>query len=139
VLAHEIEHVVQRHVLSGFIRDALLSGLWAVSVRDYSGLLAVDPSAAFRIVNLKFSRGDEADADRAAVDRLHAAGISHRGLLDFFERLRETHAHDAPPWLSTHPATADRVEGMRRERDVPDARPALEAAQFRALKVGCSG
>ncbi|HKU42347.1 MAG TPA: M48 family metallopeptidase [Polyangiales bacterium] len=138
VLAHEVEHVVQRHVLSGFIRDALLSGLWAVSVGDYSGLLAVDPTTAYRVANLKFSRADEEEADAGAVARLHAAGISHRGLIDFFERLREKNRVDGPAWLSTHPATEDRIERLKRERDVGDAKPALDAAQYQALKGGCA-
>jgi Zn-dependent protease with chaperone function len=104
VLAHEIEHVVQRHVLTGLIRDALLSGLWAVSVGDYSGLLVVDPTTAYRVANLKFSRADETAADSGAVVRLHHAGLSHRGMLAFFERQQKALGVDGPSWLSTHRA-----------------------------------
>jgi beta-barrel assembly-enhancing protease len=137
VLAHEVEHVVQRHVLSGFIRDALMSGLWAVSIGDYSGLLVVDPTTAYRVANLKFSRGDEDAADSGAVKRLHRAGISHRGLIDFFEKLRGKQDIDAPAWLSTHPSTGERIARLRALPDVTDAKPALDELQYQALKRGC--
>ena len=137
VLAHEVEHVMQRHVLSGFIRDALMSGLWAVSLGDYSGLLVVDPSTAYRVANLKFSRSDEDAADSGAVTRLHRAGISHQGLIQFFERLRGEHDIDGPAWLSTHPSTGDRIDRLRALPDLRDAKPALDEAQYRALKQGC--
>jgi predicted Zn-dependent protease len=137
VLAHEIEHVVQRHVLTGLIRDALLSGLWAVSVGDYSGLLVVDPTTAYRVANLQFSRGDETAADRGAVSRLHQAGLSHRGMLAFFERRQSALGIDGPSWLSTHPATSDRIASLRAAQDVRDPQPALSSAEFDALKSGC--
>ncbi len=87
VLAHEMQHVTQRHVLAGFVRDAILTGIWALTIGDYAGLMVVDPGTAYRVANLKFSREDEASADRAAAMMLHRAGISHRGLTAFFERL----------------------------------------------------
>ncbi|HKP64849.1 MAG TPA: M48 family metallopeptidase [Polyangiales bacterium] len=137
VLAHEVEHVVQRHVLAGFIRDALMSGLWAVSVGDYSGLLVVDPSTAYRLANLQFSRADEDAADRGAVRRLHRAGISHKGLIDFFEALHDKDDVDGPNWLSTHPSTGQRIGRLRGLTDVADPKPALDDAEYQALKRGC--
>jgi predicted Zn-dependent protease len=136
VLAHEIEHVVQRHVLTGLIRDALLSGLWAVSVGDYSGLLVVDPTTAYRVANLQFSRADETAADSGAVTRLHRAGLSHRGMLAFFERQRKD-AGDGPSWLSTHPNTSERIARLNAVPDVADAQPALSAEEFGVLQGGC--
>jgi Zn-dependent protease with chaperone function len=137
VLAHEIEHVVQRHVLAGFLRDAALSALWSVTMGDYSGLMMIDPSTAYRIKNLSFSRTDEDAADRGAATRLHHAGISHRGLISFFQRLQAKLGADTPAWLSTHPSTAARIAQLERTRDVEHPRPALDAERFQALRAAC--
>jgi predicted Zn-dependent protease len=138
VLAHEIEHVVQRHVLTGLIRDALLSGLWAVSVGDYSGLLVVDPTTAYRVANLQFSRADEMAADSGAVTRLHRAGLSHRGMLSFFKRRQKEASLAGPSWLSTHPSASDRIARLNAVKDLPGARPALDAEDFALLQTGCA-
>jgi predicted Zn-dependent protease len=138
VLAHEIEHVVQRHVLTGLIRDTLLSGLWALSVGDYSGLLVVDPTTAYRVANLQFSRADEMAADSGAVARLHRAGLSHRGMLAFFARRQKDALADGPSWLSTHPSTVDRIAQLTAVKDLPDAQPVLDAADFALLQTGCA-
>ena len=65
--------------MTAMIRGTLLSALWAVTVGDYSGLLVVDPSTAFQIATLQFSRDDEANADRGAVEMLDAAKIRRDG------------------------------------------------------------
>lgn len=135
VLAHEIEHVVQRHVLAGFLRGALLSALWSVTMGDYSGLLVVDPSTAYRLKNLSFSREDETAADSGAIARLHRAGLRHAELIGFFERLRTPEL--APAWLSTHPSTQSRIARLQATPDVTETQPALDEAGFQALHNAC--
>lgn len=140
VLAHEIEHITQRHVLAGVVRDAILTGLWSLTVGDYAGLLVLDPSTAYRVANLEFSRADEAAADAGALARLRQAHIRQDGLATFFERLGKRYGGDAPPkWLSTHPSHRERVEVLRRAPPLPDARPALSTEDFALLQRGCEG
>jgi len=140
VLAHEIEHIAQRHVLAGVVRDTILTGLWSLTVGDYAGLLVLDPSTAYRIANLEFSREDEAAADAGALARLRRARIRQDGLASFFERLGKRYGGDTlPKWLSTHPSNRERVRVLRRAAPVADARPALSAADFELLQRGCDG
>ncbi len=138
VLAHEIEHVARRHVLSAFVRDAMLSGLWSLTVGDYAGLLLIDPSTAYQIANLEFSRDDEADADAGAVARLHEAGLSHHGLRRFFARLAEKYDDEGVSWLSTHPATKARMGALDALADVADPSPALTEAALSELRAACA-
>jgi beta-barrel assembly-enhancing protease len=140
VLAHEIEHVVQRHVLSGFVRDTLLTGLWAITIGDYAGLLVVDPGTAYRIANLEFSREDEAAADRGAIERLHRAGLAHAGLAAFLERAAANGdgAGESLRWLSTHPSTAQRIAEMRALPDLPERQPALSDDELAVLRAACA-
>jgi predicted Zn-dependent protease len=140
VLAHEIEHVTQRHVLAGFLRDAVLSAVWALTMGDYAGLMVIDPTTAYRIANLEFSRSDEMEADAGAVKRLHRAGLSHTGLLKFFERIQHGESSaDGPEWLSTHPSTDARIARLKDIEDLASPVRALDADQLAALKNACLG
>jgi beta-barrel assembly-enhancing protease len=137
VLAHEIEHIAQRHILAGLVRDTILTGLWSITVGDYAGLLVLDPSTAYHIANLEFSRADEAAADAGALQRLRAARIRHDGLATFFERISKRYGNSVPKWLSTHPSNADRVAKLRSEPEPAAAEPALSAEAFAVLQRGC--
>jgi predicted Zn-dependent protease len=137
VLAHELEHVRQRHVMAGVIRGTLLSALWAVSVGDFSGMMVIDPSTAFQIATLEFSREDEAEADRGALEMLERASIHSDGLSDFFERL-EAKGEELPEWLSSHPASARRATAATVRIEAGAAlRPALSPEAWQAVKQAC--
>ena len=137
VLAHELEHVRQRHVMSHFIRATLLAAGWSVAVGDYAGLMVIDPTTAFNLVNLRFSREEEAAADAAAATTLDRAGVSRRGLHDFFQRLRED-TDVVPAWLSNHPSSESRAQLLGTGDDGPPASsPALDAEAFKALQRAC--
>jgi Zn-dependent protease with chaperone function len=138
VLAHEIAHVYERHIMTGIVRGALLSALWAASVGDFSGLMVIDPTTAFQIATLTFSRKDEAEADRGAVKMLDRAGIRRDGFAEFFERLSESEGV-LPEWLSTHPASEDRAEIAASALEFnTDTRPAMTDEAWETLLAVCS-
>jgi hypothetical protein len=137
VLAHEIAHVHERHVMTGIVRGALLSALWAASIGDFSGLMVIDPTTVFEIATLQFSREDEVEADRGAIEMLTRAGIRRDGFAVFFERLSESEG-DLPDWLSTHPSSESRAEfsAIELESDA-DTRPALTDGAWATLLAVC--
>lgn len=108
VLAHEIQHVEQRHTL-----QALLYQLgWATALT----LVLGDPSTLttlllLQVGNLKFSRDLEAAADAGAVAALQDAGVPPEAMAQFFRKLAAG-GGTAPAWLSTHPATSDRIAAV---------------------------
>jgi Zn-dependent protease with chaperone function len=138
VLAHELAHVKHRHVLAELIEDTFMSGVWAVTFGDYTGLVAVDPRTVERLVQLRHSRGVEAEADRTGLDMLAAAHVSPTGLAEFLERNQEGAAAGALTFLSNHPATADRI-AMIREVHAEGGPPVLDDDQLDDLRVACSG
>lgn len=139
VLAHEVEHIAQRHVLAGALRGALLTALWSITLGDYSGLLVLDPSTAYQIATLEFSREDEQVADDGAVVRLHRANLSHLGLVSFFKHIsKESDDVEGPAWLSTHPSTKARLRALESVKDVPHPRAPLSDAQMKELRATCS-
>lgn len=137
VLAHELQHVMRRHMMTRLVRGALLSGAWAIAVGDYTGLMAIDPTTAYDIANLRFSRQEEEEADAGAVALLERAGIRTGGLSEFFRRI-EKDTDDVPRWLSTHPPSAER--SARIDAESPDATPApaLTEGEMQTLRAACA-
>ncbi|HZU82224.1 MAG TPA: M48 family metallopeptidase [Polyangiaceae bacterium] len=137
VLAHELAHVRHRHVLSQLIENAFLSSMWTVTFGDYSGLLLADPRTVHQALTLRHSREAESEADATGADMLRAAHVSTAGLIDFLER-NQQRAADKMSFLSTHPATAERVERLR-SGVLPDGDAALDDPGFRAIARACAG
>lgn len=142
VLAHELQHVYERHIMAAVVRASVLSFLWGISVGDYSQLLVLDPATSLELIELQFSRETETRADEGALELLSAAGISARGFADFFERIEAKYGEASdkiPTILQTHPASRER---RARALAVPeprpeDRRPALSPDAFERLKRAC--
>jgi Zn-dependent protease with chaperone function len=129
VLAHEVEHVEQRHSLQAVVKDLGLRGLWLVVTGDIgSGVLG---QAALELTSLRFSRDAESNADAAGFERLIASGIDPRGMADFFKIMGDKEGTATPPeFLSTHPGSGDREATLRaREK-------AAQGRQFVPLDLG---
>jgi Zn-dependent protease with chaperone function len=121
VLAHEMAHVTRRHSMRQLI--------YAGGLLPLMGLLVGQPDAAAlfqgfgQLSELKFSRGQEEDADSTGFDTLRAAGISTEGMARFFDRLAKAEG-GAPSFLATHPASAERAALIRaRAKSVAGAAP----------------
>lgn len=105
VLAHEVGHVVNSHVNEAVLRA--LGVQFLLTFLTGTGDLA---AAATALAGLGYSRAAEKEADRFAVAAMRAEALRISGLRRFFRRLREEEGRsDIPSWLSTHPATADRI------------------------------
>jgi beta-barrel assembly-enhancing protease len=118
VLAHEIAHVDQKHVLDEIRRSSLIQT--ATDEADLRGPL-LDRISEFgsSLLFMGLSREDEMESDSLAVLYTTATGYQAAGLVRFLERLAaaELEAGDADPalreWLATHPSMADRIEALR--------------------------
>lgn len=110
VLAHEIQHVEQRHTLQAIVKKLGLRAVWMLITGDLS--TGVMGEAALQLSELKFSRDAEAQADAGGFRSLVKLGIDPSGMADFFEVL-EKQAVEPPPFLSTHPASASRAAALR--------------------------
>lgn len=110
IMAHEIAHAEQRHSVeqmgarlgTGLLISLVLGG-------DYSQILDIGAQMLF----LKFSRGDESEADKYAVRYLYDTKYDPRGVAGFFEKMiKEEKDAAVPAFLSTHPASQDRVNDI---------------------------
>jgi Zn-dependent protease with chaperone function len=88
VLAHELGHLRRRHVLTAYLNSSLLAAGWAVLTGDFAGIMTVDHKTVRNLLNMKYSRAAEEEADREAIALLHRAAISLDGFAAFLKRGR---------------------------------------------------
>ncbi|MBA56432.1 MAG: peptidase M48 [Pseudomonadales bacterium] len=150
VVAHEIAHVTEQHSVRNIMGTAGVYLTINAMLGDMTGLLAVMADAAPFLINQSYSRGFESEADEEGLALLHRAAINPEGLVTFFEKLRaleqekvETMAGEENSeamettlkFLSTHPATEDRIENLRQRIDaLPHQRERDLQTEFEALK-----
>jgi predicted Zn-dependent protease len=114
VMAHEMAHVARRHSTAQLTKaygiDMLLSMLLGQNKNQWVDLAA---GLATGLLELKFSRNDEFEADKYAVNYTYITEWDARGVADFFAKLEN---HSSPPvFLSTHPADKDRINRVNKE------------------------
>ncbi|MES1147173.1 MAG: M48 family metallopeptidase [bacterium] len=111
VLGHEIGHVVARHGAQQLAKQELTQGLAnsaTVASNGYGGDLARQVGT---LVNLKYGRGDELEADNYGVRYCAKAGYDPRAMLGVMKILASLSANGrTPEMLSTHPNPSNRAE-----------------------------
>ena len=128
VLAHEISHVTCRHHLRGILKRAGITAVAACLIGDIGSVSDLLIGYGSTLAILKNSRTFEYEADAVGWDYLVRARIDATGMIEFFQRLQD-HSGDAGDltdqldFLSTHPATADRIKEL-------ESRPLPEKSQY---------
>lgn len=115
VLAHEIEHVEQRHATRALLRELSTQALIGMVLGD-AGALQTAVSAAGQVAGLSYRRHDEESADVRGMARMKAARLDPKGMVAFFKLIQEEDP-DLPggfDYLSTHPRTADRIATLEK-------------------------
>jgi predicted Zn-dependent protease len=121
VIAHEIGHVIERHVSERIAQQqsaGVVYQMLAVVAGAFGGRGAYDLTrlgggiAVVGILN-SFSREAEAEADAIAVHVLPRAGYDPNGLVTFFEKLARVDRRSQPAFVSDHPTTGDRIATTR--------------------------
>jgi Zn-dependent protease with chaperone function len=111
VLAHEVQHVERRHSLNNLIHALGWRAMLALALGDAGGALA---GAADTLGQLKFGRDLETEADLLGLQALQRAGIPPQGMESFFRKLMQQEGATPPALLSSHPASEDRFEAIRK-------------------------
>jgi len=142
VLAHEIQHVVQRHGTSAVLKDLpMILAATVISGGDETAGSLLAATAA--LGSLRYRRGDEAEADREGLAMLRSARVSPDGMIGFFGTLAEIEGETSPlaTYLSTHPRSEDRMEALRAlaaERPYA-AEPLLPDVDWSQVRAPCDG
>jgi len=153
VLAHEIAHVTQQHIVRAIadmkrmalpMAAAMVAGAALAAASKEAGQAAMVSAAAASAQHLiSFTRANEQEADRVGMQLLARSGFDARGMTDFFAKLERWSGSDArnqiPEMLRTHPRpesraadTQDRIQTPAVRHRAPRDRTAYELAKARA-------
>jgi predicted Zn-dependent protease len=145
VIAHEFGHVADGHVALGDAGGKPAMGISILSMvlgiaamaagagEAGAGILAAGQQAAMGNY-LSFSRTVEATADASGAMYLNRAGISGKGMLDFFKKLQsQEYAYglkNIDPYAQSHPLSGTRIATLSHDLQ---AAPSWNAAPDAAL------
>ncbi|HEX3949821.1 MAG TPA: M48 family metallopeptidase [Steroidobacteraceae bacterium] len=110
-LAHEAGHGHGNHGMRMLLQNSLVGAFLAFYVGDISNLLAIAPAT---LMQARYSRDFEAQADDYAAAVLRLNGMSPGLLADALDKLAKSHREGAgAAYLSSHPATDARMHHLR--------------------------
>jgi predicted Zn-dependent protease len=141
VLAHEIQHVLGRHSLRSIYQQVKWQLALAVLVGNDEGLKQILVSQTANLTQLSYGRDMETESDVKGAALLVKAGLSPRGLRDFFVHLQEEEGKHPQPmeFLSTHPTTSHRIETLERlAKEAGDKSPRPLQVDWKGLKKALS-
>jgi len=118
VLAHEIGHLRHRHTLRRLLQDSATVLLMAAATGDLTSVVSLASALPAILVQAKYSRDFEREADDFALEYMKRQGVAPESLGAILLRMEEGRgkAGDVPDYLSTHPATRERAERSRAAR-----------------------
>ncbi|NDJ20496.1 M48 family metalloprotease [Nostoc sp. B(2019)] len=112
VIAHEIGHIASRHSIEQMRQRAIARGVATAAGLERSTAVQIGVDLALRRPN---SRQDEFEADQKGLRTLGRAGYAQSAMIAFMQKLLQQRS--LPSFLSTHPATSDRITALKSEID----------------------
>jgi beta-barrel assembly-enhancing protease len=142
VLAHEIGHVRERHVMQGLLRQMGL----AVVLGGFDGNGGATLNS---MLSTTYTRESEKEADDHSINAMRKAAISPVGTANFFERLsrldgsatmgKDDQGRVVAGYMSSHPLSDDRKQLFQKSAVKGKAyKPALTYAEWTELKTMCA-
>jgi beta-barrel assembly-enhancing protease len=149
VIAHEIAHVTQRHLLRGF-EDQSKFAIPAMAVLIAAAILGAQVSADAGMAaaaglqaatvqrQINFTRDNENEADRLGIATLARAGHDPYAMAGFFGRLAQAgrlYDNHAPEFLRTHPVNSNRIADALGRADEFGARQRADSLRFHLTRA----
>jgi len=142
VMAHEISHVVARHVIKQMEQQQTIGAIGTI-------LLGQDPGVVQTLLaNIiaggamaRFSRADEKEADDMGLQFMYAAGFNPNGMLEMFQKLlamEKGRPGAVEKFFSDHPLTQDRIKDIQSRIAQMNPRGNLitDEAEYQAARRG---
>ena len=129
VLGHEVAHAVAKHSAEQITKQQhastgtqILGGvLQAVGVDAGTASIATAVAGqAASLMNLKYSRNNETEADHMGLVFAAMAGYDPRVAVSFWQRMASSGGANTPTWLSSHPSDAQRISDIQ-NKFLPEA------------------
>jgi len=141
VMAHEMAHVYMQHSAKQQEKASLLGGLAGIVgglAGQMGGVWGTLAQGGIQFgagtLMLKYSRGDEAQADAVGAIILWKANFNPVALADFFEKI-EKQGSSGPQFLSDHPNPGNRRAAIQQEiAEWPAQKYRKDTAEFAAVR-----
>jgi len=137
VMGHEIAHALREHARERMGKAAATNGLATIGSTVASVFFGVSPNVTdfvakqgANLLNLKFSRDDETEADLVGMEIAARAGYDPRSGVSLWQKMSEANKGAPPQWLSTHPSGNTRIQDI--EVNLPKVLPLYERAKAKA-------
>lgn len=144
VVAHEIAHVTQDHLMRAFESASQMSAPMAALLlaaillgstvsADLGVAAAAGVQAAAVQQQINFTRDNEEEADRVGIQILAGADFDPHAMPIFFERLAKAsrlYENNAPEFLRTHPVTTNRIADALGRADAYPYRQRLQNPDY---------
>jgi len=147
VMAHEMAHVYMQHSAKQQDKSSLLTGLAGLAgavAGSVGGALGTAAQTGIQLgagtLLLKYSRGDEAQADSVGAIILWKAGFNPVALADFFQKLQAQAEGSGPQFLSDHPNPGNRNAAIQKEISPwPKQQYSGNSAEFASVRKQATG
>ena len=120
VMSHEIAHVIARHGAQRMTQQMLLQGAMIgarLSMKNSTQRNIILSALGVGVLygfTLPFSRLHESEADQIGLIYMAKAGYDPNEAINFWQRFGQVKGgKGSPEWISTHPADATRIQGLR--------------------------
>ncbi len=134
VMGHEIAHALREHARERMGKATATNGLATVGSTVAAVFFGVSPQITdlvakqgANLLNLKFSRDDETEADLVGMEIAARAGFDPRAGVTLWQKMSASNKGAPPQWLSTHPSGNTRIEEI--QANLPKVLPLYERAK----------
>ena len=118
VLAHEVAHVTQKHMLETIRRGALLSNVSELTLSALKKDPQMFSNVIDEITDKLFTKGmdkeKEFEADAFGIEFAYRAGYHPDGLQHYLKTLQSQEGHAQSRFFTTHPSTGTRITKLKR-------------------------
>jgi predicted Zn-dependent protease len=131
VLGHEMAHALREHARERIAKNAATS-IGANILTQVLGLGQIGQTITgygAQLLTLRFSRGDESEADLVGMEIAARAGYDPRAAISLWQKMGRASKGSPPQWLSSHPTGATRIADL--QRNLPRVMPLYERSAAR--------
>jgi predicted Zn-dependent protease len=113
VMGHEIGHALYEHARVRAGKNMALGAGRAVAGLLFGQLGDLVGAGAGSLASLKFSRGDETQADLIGMELAARAGYDPRAGITLWQKMSKASQGAPPQWMSTHPSGETRIKAIK--------------------------
>ena len=119
VMGHEVAHALREHARERMGKSMATNTLSKIGGALASVYLGVDPRLTdavamqgANLINLKFGREDESEADLVGMELAARAGYNPRAGVSLWQKMSAANKGAPPQWMSTHPSGKTRIKDI---------------------------